>query len=921
MLKRLKHLNLSQKFMMYFLMASVLPIAFLGFMSYQSSMAILSSEIDKSSLELLDEKKRYLGLIIDDIDGLISNVSSVEDIKDVLDSENLQSSLDTSDNYNRLATQAKIGYILSTYTNLNGLVSIDVYSLNGQNYHVGDTLDVKQINVDEEKRIYNEILNSGKSIYWVGIDNNINLKSTNSKTIMVGKIIKKIDKSTMKEKPIGFILINYDVEVFYDHFNNLNNDSTEYIIMDSKHRIVYSPDKTKIGQVIDNNLLNKFNNNSKTITASIDGIDNIVTLYKNEKNSWMLMAITPVKAIEEKVGIIGRNSIILLSICFFLALGFAFFISKKFTVPIRKITDLFKDIQNGSIDYGTRIAISSKDEIGELCKWFNEFIIGLEVQKKTEMELIKAKEDAEMANIAKSQFLANMSHEIRTPLNGIVGFLELMSMTNLNEEQRDYLKDINSATNGLLTIINDILDYSKIEADKLILEDIIFDLYNLVEDAVKLFSPIAYEKGIEIYSKIHNNVPVLIMGDPNRLRQVLNNLIGNAVKFTENGEVAIIVRNLEDDNKKVTVQFEIADTGIGLDAKDVEKLFQVFTQADASTTRRYGGTGLGLAISKKIIDLMNGDIYVKSEIKEGSRFFIEISFDKANYTDEFQKFEDGSLSGLKIMLVEDNSSITSIFDEYLKNTECVLIKYSKCLEAIGVLETMEPSDIPDILFLEYNMPCVNGFEISKKLKENQKFNSVKMVLITHAAQKHDLKEIADSGFSGYLYKPIRKADFVNVIKDVQSLDNKNWNAETNDLAVYNKITADNEKGVILLVEDIVTNQKLQSLMIKKLGYQCEIADNGEQAVEMSNGKEYELIFMDCQMPVMDGYKATEIIKTSSIKNRKTPIIAMTANAMEGDREKCIEAGMDDYISKPIVMRSIEKVIEKYLYNNTSNMEG
>lgn len=918
MLKKLRHLNLSQKFMIYFLMASVLPIAFLGFMSYQSSKAILSAEIDKSSLELIDEKKRYLGLIIDDIDGLISNVSSVEDIKDVLDSENLQNSVDTSDNYNRLATQAKIGYILSTYTNLNGLVSIDVYSLNGQNYHVGDTLDVKQINIDEEKQIYNEILNSGQSIYWVGVENNINLKSTNSRTIMVGKVLKKIDKSTMMEKPIGFILINYDLEVFYNHFNNLNNDSTEYIIMDSKHRIVYSPDKAKIGQAIDDSLLNKFNNNSKTITASIDGIDNIVTLDKTEKNSWMLMAITPVKAIEGKVGVIGRNSIILLSLCFFLALGFAIVISKKFTVPIRKITDLFKDIQNGSIDYGTRISISSKDEMGELSKWFNEFIIGLEVQKKTEIELIKAKEDAEMANIAKSQFLANMSHEIRTPLNGIVGFLELMSMTSLNQEQKDYLRDIKSATNGLLTIINDILDYSKIEADKLILEYIVVDLYNLVEDAVKLFSPSAYEKGIEIHTKIHNNVPVSIMGDPNKLRQVLNNLIGNAVKFTEDGEVAITVRSLEENDTKATVQFEIADTGIGMDARDEERLFQVFTQADASTTRKYGGTGLGLAISKKIIDLMNGDIYVKSEIGKGSSFFIEIPFEKAHYTYELHKFDEGSLIGVNIMIVEDNSSIISIFDEYLQNTGCRLIKYGKCQEALEVLEAMEPKDIPDILFLEYNLPCVSGFELSKKLMGNDKFKTVKMVLITYAAQKHDMKKITDFGFSAYLYKPIRKVDFINVIKYLSNADCCNSVQAAKDETPGSNITSDVEKGVILLVEDIVTNQKLQSLMIKKLGYQCDIADNGEQAVEMSNNKEYKLIFMDCQMPVMDGYKATGIIKSTSIKNNNTPIIAMTANAMEGDREKCIEAGMDDYISKPIVMKSIEKVVIKYLYNNILN---
>jgi len=728
---------------------------------------------------------------------------------------------------------------------------------------------------------------------------------------MIGKVLKKIDKKTMQEKPIGFILINYDIEVFYDHFNYLNNDSTEYIIMDSKHRIVYSPDKTKIGQEIDKNLLNKFGDKTKTIIEKIDGIDKIISVDRN-KNSWMLLAITPVKSIEEKVDVISRNSIILLSVCFFLILVIAFFISKRFIDPIKKITDLFKDIQKGSIDYETRIAISSKDEIGELCKWFNEFIISLEIQKKTEIELIKAKEDAEMANVARSQFLANMSHEIRTPLNGIIGFLELLSMTNLDKEQKEYLKDITVATSGLLTLINDILDYSKIEAEKLLLENIPFNLHNLIEDTVTLFSPIAYEKGLEIYSKIHKNVPVSIIGDPNKLRQILNNLIGNAVKFTEKGEVAVIVQTLKEDGNKILIQFEIMDTGIGIDTKDEEKLFQVFTQADASTTRKYGGTGLGLAISKKIVDLMRGKIYVQSEVGNGSQFFVNLSFEKMNSKDEQQKFDEGSLNKLRIMVVDDSSSITMVFEEYLRDIGCVLIKSESSLEAMKILENMAYKDIPKIMFIKYNLPFINGIELSKRLIEEEKFKTIKLILVTYAAQKYDVKKIIDLGFSGYLNKPIRRKDFINIVNETAGLKRKNFEENPTNECLVHCATEENEKGSILLVEDIVTNQKLQSIMLKKLGYESEIANNGVQAVEMSNKKQYRLIFMDCQMPVMDGYKATAIIKSNSIFNKDTPIIAMTANAMEGDREKCIESGMDDYLSKPIVMKSIENIIKQYL---------
>lgn len=909
---KLKPINISQKLIIYFLIASIVPVAFLGFMSYKSSKTILQNEIDKSSISLLDEKKKYLGLIIDEVEGLISNVCSVEDIKDVLENESLDNVKDYTDNYNRLATQAKIGYILSTHTNLKGLVSIDVYSLNGENYHVGDTLDVTQINQEQKNRIYNEMLNSEKSIYWVGIENNINLKSTNSRTIMIGKVLKKFDKKTMQEKPIGFLLIDYDIKVFYDHFSNFNNDSTEYIIMDSKHRIVYSLDETKIGQTVDENLLIKFSDNIKTITEKIDGIDKIVTLDKTNKNSWMLMAITPVKNIENKVGVIRRNSVILLSMCFFLIIVAAFFISKKFIDPIKKITDSFKDIQNGSINYQTRIAISSKDEIGELCKWFNEFIISLEMKRKTEIELIKAKEDAEMANIAKSQFLANMSHEIRTPMNGIVGFLELLSMTELDKEQREYLKDIRSATNGLLTLINDILDYSKIEAGSLLIENIPFNLYDLIEETVTLFSTIAYEKGIEIYSRINESVPIWIIGDPSRLRQVFNNLIGNAVKFTQKGEVAIIVQVLKEEYNKTLIQFEIMDTGIGMDSKIREKLFQVFTQADASTTRKYGGTGLGLAITKRIVNILNGHIYVQSEVNKGSQFFVNLSFEKINSEGDEQKFHDERLNKLNIMVVENSSSITMVFEEYLRNTGCLLIKSESSLEALKILESMADEDIPKIMFIEYKLSVINGIELSKRLLAEEKFRSIKLILVTSSVQKYDMKKVIELGFSGYLSKPIKKKDFINIVTEAAGFNYNELEKSLTDESQIQCTSEKDEKEIILLVEDMVTNQKLQSIIIKKIGYETEIANNGEQAVEMSNRKKYGLIFMDCQMPVMDGYKATEIIKDKSIFNQNTPIIAMTANAMEGDKEKCIKAGMDDYISKPVLIESIKTIIKQYL---------
>lgn len=525
-------------------------------------------------------------------------------------------------------------------------------------------------------------------------------------------------------------------------------------------------------------------------------------------------------------------------------------------------------------------------------------------QREMIQELEISKSAAEAANIAKGQFLANMSHEIRTPLNGIVGFIELLSGMPLEREQASYLAEVKVSSDALLLLINEILDYSKIEAGMLLIENIPFNLHRLVEEAVSLFSPKAHGKGIEIVSFIETGVPTGVQGDPGRLRQVFNNIIGNAVKFTEKGEVSVTVRMLKESKEKVLLQIDIQDTGIGMSDETKQKLFQVFMQADPSTTRKYEGTGLGLSISKRILELIGGKIEVECELDKGSTFTITFELEKKELVDDLQRIKldaPSNLDYLTVMIVDDNESNRMIFKEYLRETGCKVISANNGIEGLGILKGLAAESLPQILLVDLRMPEMSGHEFGRQVLKEERFCDIRLILVTSAALKGDARSAQNIRFSGYLSKPVRKMELFAVISRVAVLEVPQT---IEKLVKRHSIVEDPHRVIntnILLVEDMVANQRLEMIMLRKLGYSVELAINGQRAVEVCNSKKFDLILMDCQMPVMDGYEATEKIKRLSIYNQNTPVIAMTAHAMEGDREKCFAAGMDDYISKPITM--------------------
>ena len=536
-------------------------------------------------------------------------------------------------------------------------------------------------------------------------------------------------------------------------------------------------------------------------------------------------------------------------------------------------------------------------------------------------DLKEAKRAAEESTRAKSEFLANMSHEIRTPMNAILGLVHLALQTQMTDTQHDYLQKTESAAKTLLRIINDILDFSKIEAGKLEIEMEEFHLADLFQGVVDIVSPRANEKGIELLLQVPSDTPAGLIGDQVRLTQVLNNLANNAIKFTEKGQVTLKVETIEENGDRVVLRFLVEDTGIGLSKEQLDKLFSAFTQADVSTTRRYGGTGLGLVISKRLVEMMGGEIWCDSEVGKGSIFGFTAAF-KVHSTAKRYVPKRNDFRGLYALAVDDNSVALEILNDFLKTLGFSVVTASSGAEALTtVSEWNSQGRHFDLVFIDWKMPGMDGIETSDRINKLINPNELPVIIMSTAYNRDDVLGLSQkSGISNVLTKPISPSTILNVLVDTFGRGVQGKEPDSTK-ATPTKNLSDKFKGTrILLAEDNEVNQLVASRILKNAGFVVEIANNGEEALEMVQANQYELVLMDIQMPKMDGIESTRQIR-SIPKFKNLPIVAMTAHAMSGDREISLAAGMNDHINKPINLKELFSTLTKCLGNSTFKVDS
>lgn len=620
------------------------------------------------------------------------------------------------------------------------------------------------------------------------------------------------------------------------------------------------------------------------------------------------------------------------------------FLIRRIIQPIQSLVTATGRIAGG--DFRQSVTVTSKDELGTLADSFNGMVQQLassqaevqryqhtleaQVEERTRKleektrEAVDLAQKAQAASQAKTEFLANMSHEIRTPLNGIMGMTQLLRLTPLTEKQQRFVDIADRSSVNLLDVVNDILDFSKIEANKLQLENSDFDLRELMDEVMDLFAHRVESKKIELASKIHDDVPTCLRGDATRVRQILVNLLGNAVKFTERGEIVVSVSRVEEQADQVTLRLEVRDTGIGIAPAVHEKIFEAFSQADGSTTRKFGGTGLGLTIVKQLVGLMNGTIGLESYLGMGSTFWFQIPFNRPLNLSSRRWEACEAFRKMRVLVVDDNATNRHILDQYLNGWGLAHVTVSSGKEAMEILRrTIGTETRYDLAIIDGQMPEMDGFELARTIRADTRLETMKIIMLTSMGQDERLLASEHAGeLDCAVAKPVRQSHLYNRLLALtttgrlQAVPSEPLPVKTSHPECLTEVS-------VLVAEDNPVNREAAAEMLEVMGYRVHTVCNGREAVEAAANHTFDLVFMDCQMPEMDGFAATAVIRTreKKLKLPRVPIVALTAHAITGDRERCLAHDMDDYLSKPFRQPQLIAVVRRWVSEGRSVAES